>query len=418
MYKYKYIILLLTLIIAISPLRACAQIIITEVMYDLEGTDGGYEWVEIFNSYESDRDITTYKLFENNVNHKISPETPESESALGSGEYAVIADNVSKFREKNPDYNGTLFDSAFSLNNSGETISIYNAEGLLEDAINYSSDMGASGTGNSLQRSDGVIIPALPTPGSENETVAASEDQSGSDDNDQEKDADGNQNNSKDDTTNKSGESSHSSQIPLSNLKDNSPLIIGVGRERETTVHTPIKFNLITKEDQNVRNVKWSFGDGESSAGKTVTHEYLFPGEYVVIANASNKTQNGVSRTKVRVYEPDLSLSIYNDNYKYLQLNNNSDQEVNVGGYSVYWFGKRYRLSDDTIILAKQSITFDYENMSLHVERDENIDNGLYFPNGHIASSYEVDLKTIALSADSLIEICDELRQKATSCQL
>ena len=126
-------------------------VIINEIMYDLEGSDEGREWIEIFNTAENSVDLTEWKFYESETNHNLK--LIQGSITIPSGGYAVIADNDKKFLEDYSDYTGILFDSTFSLSNTGESIAIKNDD-LLIDQVNYSSDWGAKGDGNSLQRID------------------------------------------------------------------------------------------------------------------------------------------------------------------------------------------------------------------------------------------------------------------------
>jgi len=150
-------------------------VIINEIMYDLEGGDEGREWIEIFNNGETQVDLTDWKFYEygEDANHRL--EITQGSSTLQPNEYAVIVDDSEEFLKDYPDYSGTLFDSSFSLNNSGENIAIKNRT-LLIDEVSYSSEWEANGDGNSLQRvnpegdsndSDNWQ-PVPPTPGQEN----------------------------------------------------------------------------------------------------------------------------------------------------------------------------------------------------------------------------------------------------------
>lgn len=147
----------------LTPCGAHAQVVITEIMYDLaEGSDSGREWIELFNAGEP-VDLTKLKVIENGSNHTISA---VGERIVPPGAYVVIADNPEKFKGDNPGYAGPLFDSAFSLNNDGETISLADASGAMLDSVAYT-DASANSTGDSLQRNPGSnqFDAGIPTPG-------------------------------------------------------------------------------------------------------------------------------------------------------------------------------------------------------------------------------------------------------------
>lgn len=404
----KYI--FITVIFLFFPTIVSAQIIISEVMYDVSGTDTGYEWIEVYNSYPESVDLATYKLFENNVNHKISSEV---DSILPSNKYAIIADNTVKFLEQNPTYKGMLLDSAFSLNNTGETISIYDAEGQLEDTFTYISDLGANGTGNSLQRADGVIIVASSTIGLENATVAVSEDEA--------EDGAGSTSGSGSSgsgsgVSQSDSVSTHSSQIPLTKFELPPGLKIGAGRDREVTVHTPIKFNILSDPSVGrIKNVKWSFGDGKSGTGANIKHTYKFPGQYIVIVNANKGDSSGVSRVRVDVISPQLSAIFKDGVEQYLDIENLGDSEVNVGEYFLEFNSKGQVFAPDTIIAPKSKISIALEDMSFI---DNLRQNGLYFPDGKIVTDITYDIKDITFDTETIHKMCNELVLLGVSCQI
>jgi hypothetical protein len=126
--------------------------------------DAGLEWVEIHNTGTTPVDLTAWRLFEADTNHKLG--IVSGDGVLGGGEYGLIVSDVS------PVSFGEVFDSTFSLSNTGETIGI--RDGDLSDIsmVTYSSEWGASGDGNSLQKMNGVWKAARPTPGAANTAVA------------------------------------------------------------------------------------------------------------------------------------------------------------------------------------------------------------------------------------------------------
>ena len=148
-----------------APAFVHAQVVITEIMYDLAGgSDSGREWIEIFNAGNSPVSLRDFKVVESGSSHKIGAVAGGDRVAAGS--YAVIADTPAKFKNDYPAYAGQLFDSAFSLSNSGETIGIADAQGTIIDSVSYTA-VSANGTGDSLQRapSSNVFAAGIPTPG-------------------------------------------------------------------------------------------------------------------------------------------------------------------------------------------------------------------------------------------------------------
>jgi hypothetical protein len=145
------------------PGIAFASVQITEIMYDLPGGDSGREWIEITNTGSQPIDISHYRLGEGTTNHLLV--VVSGSTTLPAGSSAIIADDPAMFKTDWPAFSGTLFNSTFSLSNTGENLSIKNAVSVSEDSVSYASGMGAAGDGGSLQRSGATFMPALPTPG-------------------------------------------------------------------------------------------------------------------------------------------------------------------------------------------------------------------------------------------------------------
>jgi hypothetical protein len=145
------------------PASAAASVQITELMYDLEGADNGFEWVEITNTGSTAVDVGNWRLFEGDTNHTLALAAGSS-SIVPAGGSAVIADNPEKFLVHWPGV-GTVFNSAFSLSNTGETLTLKNATLEIVDQVSYTALLGAAGDSGSLHRSGNTFIAALPSPG-------------------------------------------------------------------------------------------------------------------------------------------------------------------------------------------------------------------------------------------------------------
>ncbi len=153
----------LIVLFALAPAIASANIEITEIMYDQVGADSGREWIEITNLGSETVDMGKYKLFENNVNHGLT--AGAGGTTLSPSAVAIIASDAQKFLADYPNFAGILFDSAFSLSNTGEELAIKNGSSTVLTETTYASTPDASGTGGSLQLKDSVLVVAMPSPG-------------------------------------------------------------------------------------------------------------------------------------------------------------------------------------------------------------------------------------------------------------
>ena len=151
------------LLILTAPLTSAASVLITELMYDLEGADSGYEWIEITNTGSNPVDIGAWRLFEQGVNHKLTLVAGAS-TVLQPEQSAIVADKPEHFLARYPEI-VQVFDSAFSLSNESETLMLKNSAGRVVDQVTYRSTLGAKGDGGSLHLEGEVLTPALPNPG-------------------------------------------------------------------------------------------------------------------------------------------------------------------------------------------------------------------------------------------------------------
>lgn len=333
-----------------APFMLNAQAQITEIMYDIEGTDSGREWVEIRNVGSDPIDLTLWKLFEANTNHKI---TAVGSAELLSGAFAVIADNPDKFKADNPGFSGPLFDSAFSLSNAGEELSIKNADGTVIDSIIYDTTIGGGGDGNSLQRSGSMWIAALPTPGSQ---TTATETQSPPSQVGGTSDAEEGEGTAPPTVTAKN--SSHSSQEAATISYSKPELEVSAGRPRLGFVGVPLHFEAKARSIKNVPlgNVVqsvWSMGDGAQRSGQFISHTYEFPGDYIVVLNSDIGGAGAVSRVNVRIVEPKVSISSMPG---YIEVSNLDQNELNIGGWIVESEKERFVVAQDTLISSRSSI--------------------------------------------------------------
>ena len=125
-----------------------SSINITEVMYDLPGTDKGLEWIEVHNPENTSVNMTGWKLYEQESKHKLK--LVQGDMTLQPNGYAVIVDKPTTWLEAHPEYKGTVIDSAFSLKNTGEYIALMNMSFDIQHNVSYTPELGAKGNGLSL----------------------------------------------------------------------------------------------------------------------------------------------------------------------------------------------------------------------------------------------------------------------------
>jgi hypothetical protein len=163
--------------------------------------------------------------------------------------------------------------------------------------------------------------------------------------------------------------SAHSSPASLSTADAKIDFQISAGRDRLTSVGNNIVFQVEATKLQNVseQNIyyDWSFGDGATSQGKIVSHQYSFPGEYTVVVNGIASDKQAVSRVVVKVISPEISISKVSGG---LSVTNKSKTEFNLEGWRINSNNKDFVFPKDTIILAGKTIIFDDKVTGIYSE--------------------------------------------------
>ncbi len=106
-------------------------LVINEIMYNSPGADE--EWIELYNGTGASVDLENWKILDSDASH--TPITiPAGYSIADSGFFTIEVATNGDF-PFTPDYDGS---GNFQLNNSGDVVRIYNADGILMDIVNYS----------------------------------------------------------------------------------------------------------------------------------------------------------------------------------------------------------------------------------------------------------------------------------------
>jgi hypothetical protein len=161
----------LAAVVLAFPSVTHAQILFTEIMYDVPGADTGHEWVEIQNRGSSSINLTdkSVRLVVGTEKHLIKPY--QGGATLAAASVGIIASNPTTFLADHPSFKGQLYKSSFSLT-AATTLALMSGTDTLATAT-YTSESGAAGDGNSLQLHATSYIPGAPTPGFVPSTIPA-----------------------------------------------------------------------------------------------------------------------------------------------------------------------------------------------------------------------------------------------------
>lgn len=159
-----------------SQAAEAGDIIINEIMYDVDGTDGDHEWVELLNLSDFAIGITggsTGWKFNDGSNHNLDIPTGQLFS-VESGEYFILADDKETFLLDYPSFQGQIIDTTMELTNTTDTISLINNTSQTIDTVIYQSSWGANGNGRTLEKNNSTWQESFVlggTPGFENSQV-------------------------------------------------------------------------------------------------------------------------------------------------------------------------------------------------------------------------------------------------------
>lgn len=355
----KWFRIFILILFVFLPLISRAQVYINEIMYEPQGTDAnaGGEWIEVKNVGTENIDLSKWKFFDsvgNTSNHTLT--FVQGPQMLSPDQYAVITKDLDAFKSFFSQFSGLLFKSSFTLSvdstNKEETLIIRNSDLVDIDSVIYSSNQGANGDGNSLQKSGSTWFVGVPTLGLINTTQSIPLDNSNTT-------ASTTTTSGSSDTSASGNTSAHSSPAPLSDIENKIDFEISAGRDRLTSVGSSVTFAATPTKLQNIteQNVTygWSFGDGTVGQGINPNHSYKFAGEYAVVVNAFAVGEQAVSRLNVRVVSPDFSLTRVSGG---VEISNKSGTEVNLEGWILKSEKKTFTFPKDTLIPAGKRVTF------------------------------------------------------------
>jgi hypothetical protein len=322
---------------------------ISEIMYDPVGSDTGNEWVEIYNDTQSSIDVTSLKILEGTTNHGITnyvSHTNTNGNILLPDSYAVIADNPANFLIGHAGFVGNVFDSSFSLVNTGENLNIKSAAGVLLFTVNYIPLAEANGTGGTLNyiNNSWIVYAETPSATTTYNTINTPTSNTGT---------------STNTVGNGSGATSYSAGY-TSRSYSLGDIGMLTPREINTVVGADTEFfikPIDSKKNVISTNTYWSYGDGSEGYGTSTKHRYQNAGEYTAVVESEISNAYGIERINVKVLNPDIKISEVGENF--IKIKNNSDEELNIGGFIISADQGMHKFSRFLILKAKSEIKID-----------------------------------------------------------
>ncbi|MEK9185734.1 MAG: lamin tail domain-containing protein, partial [Patescibacteria group bacterium] len=282
-------IVLLSVFFQPAPSNAAGEVLISEIMYDLSGSDTDREWVEIYNSGSEPVTIVDGSgdgswRFNDGSNHVLS--LVQGSLTLAPGGVAVIVSTSTAFLVDHLGFSGTLIDTSMSLNNTSDTLKLSSDKGVtFFSEVTYQNAWGGNGDGKSLEKislsggneqsnwSPSTIDGG--TPGSVGGLSTSTSTAPAS-------------------SSTPSGSSGSSSQAETKILKAEAGADIFIERGK------PIALSGLSSI--GAESYKWYLGDGTVKDGAEITYSYQFPGTYLVTLEAGNSEKTGIDQLRVFVF--------------------------------------------------------------------------------------------------------------------
>ena len=357
---------------------AHAGLVINEIMYDLSGSDStaskSREWIEIYNDAGSpvSVDASAWRIYDGSANRTINGEV---DFQISAGAYVIFAGDRDTFLADNPGFSGTVYDTGItSLNNTGATLKILDADSNAVDTVAYTSGQGGAGDGNTLQKISGAWSGRAPTPGAVNEAVSPP-------------------------PPAPSGTPSSEVKIEMPKMEKIRTEIVasgmvGVG---DQAVFEAFAYGY-NGEELHYGKYFWNFGDGSSRESKTsygekFPHAYFYPGEYRVtldyFMNQYSEVPDATDEVTIKIIKPGVGISkVGDDKDFFVELSNDADFDTNISGWYLASGRTAFYLPKNTILKPKQKMMLPPYITKLNISDKETLK--LVTASGEIAYDYKV----------------------------
>ncbi len=318
-------------------------LIVSEVMSNPTGDDGGREWIEIYNETNTDIDLSSMTVSIKGGTAVVA--TPlQGGLTLPPNGYAIIASITSvssgqtKFLQDYVTYSGILFKSSISLVNTGATSIDIKLQGSTVASIpSYT----AAREGSTFSFIQSAYVTGTPTPGSEN--VAAST---------------GGGSGSNTSTTTEN-------QITLPQMSPPSPdIILYMPSEKVVVAGADTYFDVagMTRGGKAIDGLSfvWAFGDGGQGTGSSTKHRYVYSGRYVTQVEGTSATIAGTGRMVVRVVPPDIEIvEVSSGKYgTYVDISNPNMYDLDISQWMLTFDGAAFHFPKNTLISSGATTRF------------------------------------------------------------
>lgn len=366
MYRLPLLILFLVGSVLL-PERVSAQVTLNEIAWMGTTASANAEWIELYNSSTIPVSLSGWTLTSSGTAPQIT-----LTGTINALSYALLertSDASVPSITAHQVYTG-------ALSNSGDTLTLKDATGIVVDTVVGGSNWSAIGGDNTTkytpQRTSTGWVTAVPTPGAQN--AVSTVDQS--------------------DTPKTQEETATTTPVvtvqgavarTLPSTIQVRRLYIDAGPPRIVQAHVPAYFEAIaydSYESKRSARMTWSFGNGERLQGEEVMYTYKAPGTYTIVVRAHDGKQEGITLLPIEVQESAVSIQGVNE-YGVL-VENSGTTLIDASNWLFESGSHTFTIPSDTVLGPSSTVVFTYETLGF-VPGDSVV---LYFPTGKEASSW------------------------------
>lgn len=145
--------------------------------------------------------------------------------------------------------------------------------------------------------------------------------------------------------------------------------------------------SIDSKNNSLISNVVWSFGDGSGAVGSSTSHRYVYPGNYIATIDVETNLVYGFERVNVKIVTPNISISDVSNTSdgSSISIKNNSNEEINIGGFILSMNLGFFKLSKHLFIPPQSEIKLSGETLGF--KRADSV--RLLFENNAEVTRYE-----------------------------
>ena len=354
-------------------------------MYSLPGADAKHEWVELYNASGQEIDLTGWK-FNDGSNHilNIPPENNSQGSIImPAGGYAILTDSAETFLADHPGFYGAVIDTVASLNDTSDTLKLFDKDNIEIISLSYAKEWGASGNGKSLEKISLASTDAAAnwkessidggTPGAPNSVADEA--------------------NSNQPIENSSSSLPTSSSLAKPVIK---PPQAEAGQDIIALINQEITFDGSKSQDPQNKPLTyfWNFGDGSSSDKQKTAHFYKYPGLYLPSLTVNNGEKSNTDTLTITIYSDSIVVSEFipnptgNDkNNEWIELYNDSAQTADLSKWQISTQNskaKPFIFPENSLIAGHQHIILSADISKISLNNTEG-SLKLSFPNSQVA---------------------------------